>query len=321
MGYHREPPHSALVSPFECEMRRRIFTQIYMFDVLISFSMGLPDLVRQVQSDIKTPSNLYDTDFGPTSTSLPPPRPLREISAVTYTVAKWRIVRVFARAADISHRVAPPNYTTVVALEDELEQVHVDIPEPLKFVPIELQISDPEALIFNRFKLELLYQKTLCILHRRYLMAVATTENECQSQDKCILAAMRILELFQALFGATAPAGGSLTKMPYFLNSLGSQDFLLAAMIICVALNRIEKIPEYEVTKPVSEMQLRTSLETTYEIFLISRLVFRPPERALKALEIMIGKKSPESTYRPRKRFCDALTYFKLQTILLKQIA
>jgi hypothetical protein len=42
MGYHRDASHFPKLSPFEGEMRRRVWTLVYVFDVLESYQLGLP---------------------------------------------------------------------------------------------------------------------------------------------------------------------------------------------------------------------------------------------------------------------------------------
>ena len=295
MGYHREPSHSSFLSPFEGEMRRRIWNIVYIFDVLSSFAIGLPDMIRQVQSDIRQPSNLLDTDFGPKSAIIPPSRPANEISQITFSIVKSDITRVFARAADISHSVTPPEYSTVRALDMELDKVHKEIPDPLRYVPMELSISDPTSIIYNRFKLELIYQKTKCVLHRRYLMITPTDDDERKSQVKCVNAAVSILEHLETIYFATRN-GGQLSNTPYFLNSSGSQDFLLAGMIICLALNRFGKSQMGDFVSLSNAQKMRRLLETAYQAYTSPVMFSQPPENAVKALELIIGKMPPQGT-------------------------
>lgn len=45
MGYHRDSSHYPSITPFQGEMRRRVWAAISMIDVLISFQLGLPSMV------------------------------------------------------------------------------------------------------------------------------------------------------------------------------------------------------------------------------------------------------------------------------------
>lgn len=64
MGYHREASHYGTLSPYACEMRRRVYGVLYLADALSSFQLGLPAMLRSVQSDTGLPQNLLDHDFG-----------------------------------------------------------------------------------------------------------------------------------------------------------------------------------------------------------------------------------------------------------------
>ena len=94
MGYHREHPDG--ISVFDAEMRRRVWAIISMIDVLISFQLGLPGMVKTIQSDAQPPRNLLDRDFHINTTVLPPSRGIDELTPSSYTRAKLRIVNVFA---------------------------------------------------------------------------------------------------------------------------------------------------------------------------------------------------------------------------------
>jgi Fungal specific transcription factor domain len=75
MGYHRDPRRFLNISPFEGEMRRRVFFLVEAFDLLLSFQAGLPPIIHEDECDIDAPRNLSDEDFDEDCTELPPSRP------------------------------------------------------------------------------------------------------------------------------------------------------------------------------------------------------------------------------------------------------
>jgi hypothetical protein len=289
MGLHRDASNFSFISPFEAEMRRRIWSNIYVFDVLTSFAIGLPGMIRQIQSDTKTPRNLLDTDFGPESLELPPSRPSSELSPVSYSIAKAAIVKIFAKAADVSHSVEPPDYAEVQKLSAELDLVHENIKPPLNYTPMQEWILDPPPVIFNRFKLEIIYQKSRCVLHRRYLLHPPAGKAEQQSRMECVDAAMKILHHLEDIFVATQP-GGQLSTMPFFFSARANDDFLLAAMILCLELTNSEKYPEQKALDEKTISDMNAVLETTYRIYKTPSEYYTPPEKAVKALELMMRK-------------------------------
>jgi hypothetical protein len=238
---------------------------------------------------VRTPRNLLDTDFGPESPELPPSRPSSELSPVSYSIAKAAIVKIFAKAADISHSVELPDYAEVQKLSAELDMVHDNIKPPLKYIPMQEWITDPPPVIFNRFKLEIIYQKSRCVLHRRYLLHPLAGKAEQQSRMECVDAAMKILNHLEDISVATQP-GGQLSSMPFFFSARANDDFLLAAMILCLELTNCEKFPEQRVFDEKAISDMNVILEKTYGIYKTPSDYYTPPEKAVKALELMMRK-------------------------------
>ncbi len=75
MGYHRDPRHFKDITPFEGEMRRRVWAQIVEADIINAFIFGLPCSVQSRFADTELPRNLHDEDLSEDMTELPPSRP------------------------------------------------------------------------------------------------------------------------------------------------------------------------------------------------------------------------------------------------------
>ncbi|KAI5203037.1 hypothetical protein E4T38_05392 [Aureobasidium subglaciale] len=237
MGYHRDPSHYGNISVLAGEMRRRVWHLLYMIDTLVSFQLGLPAMLRGVQSDTRPPHNLFDQDFSISSKILPSSRPSQEITPSSYGAAKFRICQVFALAADMSHATTVPSHSEIMHLDAKLEEAKAAVPPALQFQAIEYCITeDPESLMC-RFNLELLYHKTKVVLHRRFLVATASQPAEPYSRASCIGSAMKTLAHHQAIYRASAP-GGQLESVSWYMCSIGTHDFLLSSMIICLELSR-----------------------------------------------------------------------------------
>jgi hypothetical protein len=67
MGLHRDGEALGL-SPFECEMRRRLWWQIVMVDAKYAMFSGLSGSLLPTNCDTKSPRNVNDADIIPTST-------------------------------------------------------------------------------------------------------------------------------------------------------------------------------------------------------------------------------------------------------------
>ena len=243
MGYHRDPNHYPNISPFYGEMRRRIWAGISMIDVLISFQLGLPSMVRTIQNDTLPPRNILDRDFNPSTKVLPQDRSLEELTPSSYTRAKLQTVRVFADAAELSHATVPPAYEDMMALDKQLEQARADVPPMLQMPDISEVVTDPAEQLMCRFNLALLYRKTKIVLHRRYML---TPHSELSPREQqrgvgdsrmiCVQSALQVLEYHQTIYAASQP-GGQLESVKWYMGSISTHDFLLAAMVLCLELN------------------------------------------------------------------------------------
>lgn len=243
MGYHRDPSHYPAITVFHGEMRRRVWSIIGMIDVLISFQLGLPSMFKTIQSDTQPPRNLLDRDFNSSTRVLPPSRGIDELTPSSYTRAKLRIVRIFADAAELSHATVAPPQEETMRLDQELEAARAAIPPLLQMPDISELVTDPAEQLMCRFNLDLLYLKTKIVLHRRYMLTPLSglTAFEQQrgigtSRKNCIECALRVLQHHHTIYTASQ-TGGQLESVKWYMGSISTHDFLLAAMIICLELN------------------------------------------------------------------------------------
>ncbi|KAK3371531.1 hypothetical protein B0T24DRAFT_323638 [Lasiosphaeria ovina] len=124
VGLHREPGHVTRgLSPFDQEMRRRIWATIQSFDLQASFDHGLPTLMSSLYSDIYPPRNIDDSEFDEDSEELPPSKPPGE-----YTFSSYQHLsrRCLALRLELSRFLTGPNehmdYDSVIRLTNEITQ-------------------------------------------------------------------------------------------------------------------------------------------------------------------------------------------------------
>lgn len=269
MGYHRDPSHYG-ISPFHGEMRRRTWYLIYGLDVLLSFSLGMPSIARGFQADTRLPRNLHNEDMSPNMTDLPCERPDSELTLVLYTIAKAKILSVFAPAADAAHAVTPPIYPEIMELDQRLDEIYRSMPPAYRMKSLEESVGEPPDVVMNRLNLELLYQKTRCVLHRTYLAKAHSDSRYEHSRKECLEASLALLELQTMIYHACQP-GGQLVRCSWYYSSLTSHDFLLAAMLLCLEINLLRetkiKQPENYCQGPFSCTEIFGALENATRIW------------------------------------------------------
>ncbi len=236
MGYHRDPKYLANVTPFEGEIRRRLWFFIETFDVLFSFSLGIPPVIRDDECDTDSPGNLYDSDFDENTMVLPPPRPASEPTQILYLSYKSRLCRLLRQVIRYSMAIRPVPYEDILTLDEELHRFRNQIPPSLQIRPIRsYSFTDTTPDIIHRLMLEMIYLKSLCVLHRPYLNREKDNPKYNVSRNTCRDAALRILEL-HAEYEEEGRPGGRLFDDKYMLSSLNLHDFLIASMILCLDL-------------------------------------------------------------------------------------
>lgn len=235
MGLHRDPDKLANITPFESEMRRRMWNMAIQVELLVSFHMGLPSMLQGIETDTNVPRNLQDDDFDEDSTSLPPGRPPTDWTTMTYPIYKTKILRVFGQIARQAHALTPPSYSEVLRLDNLLQETWNEVPAFMKFRPLDECVGDAPTLLIQRFGLGALYNKCRCVLHRRYLAEAIPKREHDYSRKQCLEGAMTLLGFQHMIWEACKP-GHVLSQNGWFISSLAVHDYLLAAMVLYLVI-------------------------------------------------------------------------------------
>lgn len=242
MGLHRDPSKMTNVTPFEGEMRRRLWNMAIQVDLVVSFHMGLPAMIQGIEADTMIPRNLHDEDFDEDSAELPPARPESEWTPMTYATNKSKILRVFVQIARQAHALSPPTHGEIMRVDDMLQETWKGVPEYMKPKPIEECVGLPPGLIIQRLGLENLYHKCRCVLHRRYLAEAISKPQHDYNRGQCLDAALSLLDNQYTMWDSCRP-GRLLRDVGWWVTALVVHDLLLAAMVIYVILQG-EQYPE-----------------------------------------------------------------------------
>ncbi|KAH7026298.1 fungal-specific transcription factor domain-containing protein [Microdochium trichocladiopsis] len=294
MGYHRDPKYIANVTAFEGEMRRRVWFFIEVFDVIFSFQLGLPPIIHSDECDTEAPSNLYDSDFDEHTAVLPPPRPATEPTATLYLSCKFKLCRLLREVIRINSCIRGPTYDQVLALGDSIHSYRAQIPPPLQIRPVKsYSFTDQSADIVHRLLLEMMYLRSLCVLHRPYLSREKGSPRYEVSRTTCREAALRMLDL-HAEYEAESRPGGRLSDEKYILNNLGGHDFLMASMILCLDLT--EKLP----ITPSERSRIMTALSTSYKMWSERKAASKEAAHATRVVGAILRKLSMQDISAPQ---------------------
>lgn len=299
MGLHRD--HSKLpgaqISVYDGEMRRRLWQQAIQLDLMVSFHLGLPSMADGIESDTLDPHNLLDEDFDEDSTVLPPERTGSDYTPMTYPINKAKVMRRLGQVARQAHSLTVPTHAEVTQLDKQLQETWSQVPQGMRVVPLATAITDPPSQVIQRFGLGSLYQKTRCVLHRRYLAEKDPKPEHDYSRRVCLLAALALLEYQNMLFEGTKP-GGLLSQNGWFVSSLAMHDFLLGATVVYIVLQS-ERYDEpggpavdwmREDTPLPSKQQLLETLKRSYRIWRDAAAKDSDVRKAPGVLEVMFRR-------------------------------
>jgi len=235
MGYHRDPRRFPHLSPFEGELRRRVFFLVETFDLLLSFQAGLPPIINEEECDIDPPRNLSDEDFDEDCTELPPSRPPVEATSMLYFHYKSVFAKTFRRVMRHALSVKSPSYEDTVRLDQELLEMQDEKPSCLKMKPLVAFTRESAAIVFDILNIEVMYLKCVCVLHRKYITHERSNPKFEYSRSRCIEAALKVLALQTELHAACQP-GGQYFEDKWMISNLIIYDFILAGIIVCLDL-------------------------------------------------------------------------------------
>ncbi|KAH0349039.1 hypothetical protein KCU83_g5628, partial [Aureobasidium melanogenum] len=236
MGYHRDSGPYPNVSPFTAEMRRRVWAFVRQADLLFSCQFGLPPTVRPDATDSDLPHNIFDDEFTEDMKLLPPSRPESEVTPASYMIAKARLISCFGQIVErIQSVTSPPAYEEIMKLDAQLREARTQIPPHLQMKPPSELATVAPNLIMQTYALELIYLKSQCMLHRKFIARGRDSPRYAYSRRTCIDASMEMLN-HQATLYLESRDGGKLRSVKWSISSLTTHDFLLAAMIVCLDL-------------------------------------------------------------------------------------
>lgn len=274
MGYHCEPRLFPDFSPFMGEMRRRVWCAVHHVDLLISSWLGLQPIIRPESTNIELPSNLYEDELHENIEALPPSRPMSTPTPMCYIICKSKLLSVFGQVWEGTQLAANDSFGAAMELDKKLHDTHTGIPSYFKMRPIEESLRDPAEVVMQRYALDLLFLRTQCILHRRFMSLSKSDFSDGYSRRTVINASMMILKHQATLHRESAP-GGRLRSIKWLNMTLVTQDFILGAMNVCLTLYAIDRAEQMGRRAPINvsgmveeeKSRMRAALEQSRDIW------------------------------------------------------
>ena len=328
MSYHRDPCKYSGITPYQGEMRRRVWARIRQMDTIFSFQFALPSMIRHTDCDTALPRNIFEDEFGPDSKALPLARPLSEPTPVSFVITKTQFLFEFGTILEEINAVSGKsiNYKEVLKRDNRLRELKSKMAPHLRLRPIEECKHDPANLLLQRFSLDLLWQKIMCVLHRKYIVRSRQNSRYSYSRRACVDASMEILR-HQAVLHRESQSGGRLRLLKWHDSPLTNADYLLGAMIVCLDLYYIsvsesmtEHPPKYDMCfwTLAQRADMLQAIESSQRLWKESTETSIEAYKADSILRIMLHKlKCPQTDQQQSyPTTSDVFTHFDVSNLM-----
>jgi hypothetical protein len=294
IGLHRDPSKiRGAFTPYQGELRRRVWHMLAQIDLLSGFHIGLPSITQGVDTDTEYPRNIKDEDFDEDSLELPPSKPETDMTPVSYMICKGRISHAFGKILAQANRLSLPSYEETMELDRGLNEAFAQVPLYLRYVPGGPAVTDSSKIIMQRFNIALLYYKSLCVLHRKFLIKEREHPEYAYSKRVGLAASMQILFYHSEIYEAIQP-GGPLGHDTWYISSLPMHDFLLAATIVSIKVMQMieetRRYPNCENHSERTQQEMITALEKSYNIGNKTKLVSAHEKKAASVIGCLLRK-------------------------------
>lgn len=278
-------------------MRRRAWALVRMSDVIFSHQVSLPNMIYEHDCDTQLPNNLFDDEFHPDCKELPPSRPASEPTPISYMIAKVKLcieLGNILQATNLVGRTVP--YDEIIRFDAKLRQVMQELPPHLRLGTLEAS-QDPVTLIIARYNIDILYQKMLCLLHRKYLSKARHNPRYAFSRRSAIEASLQAMDHLAKLH-RESQGNGRLRSVSWYIKSIATKEFTLPAMLLVLDLHydnlaaQSSSPSDVGIFKYTEEQRSKMigSLETAKSIWTNLAHTSMEAFKATKIIEIMMDK-------------------------------
>ncbi|KAF4813305.1 Trichosetin biosynthesis cluster transcription factor TF23 [Colletotrichum tropicale] len=259
--YHQELDNLLLImTPFEAEMRRRVWYHIQYYDVMFSIEQGLPPLIHEDTYSTRHPTNVSDEDFDEDVVYLTP-RPIEEAQPMLPCVCISHLLPILRRIIRHTLGLKTCTYSDAMSLQAELETWYASIPPSFRIRAIkDTSFTDSNHTVMQRIMLELMYTMGTVLLYRPFLDLMKLNNPECQAALKvCRRLAVRSVGVYVEV-DHEIQEGGRLYEDQPIASGLSVNDFLITTIVAPLEFFDCPNLPPGEENYIINLLQKATQL-------------------------------------------------------------
>ncbi|EQB56751.1 hypothetical protein CGLO_03208 [Colletotrichum gloeosporioides Cg-14] len=259
--YHQEADKLLpTFTPFEAEMRRRVWYVIQYYDVMFSLEHGLPPLIHDDTFTTFHPTNVTDDEFDEDVVYLTP-RPIEEAQPMLLCVCISHLLPILRRIIRHTLGLNTCTYSDAMSLEAELKTWYASIPPSLRIRAIkDTSFTDPNHIVMQRIMLELMYTMGTVLLYRPFLDLMNLNNPECQvALNVCRRLAVRSVGV-HVEFDHEMQEGGRLYQDQPIASGLSVNDFFITTIVAPLEFFDCPNLPPGEEDHIINLLQTATQL-------------------------------------------------------------
>ena len=185
-GFHRDPMllDEKRCSPFDKEMRRRLWITVAEIELQASVERGMPSTLSAISYDSRSPLNIDDQHIQPEMSQSPAPCASDRFTATSFLRLSYATLPVRVALCSLV------NNPTIQTSHEDVLRYEQQIREALESIP---DWNDEGSLLCSTL-LDLQLNQFLIMLHSPYVRKGASTQSR-YSRMVCFDTAKRILDL------------------------------------------------------------------------------------------------------------------------------
>ncbi|KAF2405506.1 hypothetical protein EJ06DRAFT_526025 [Trichodelitschia bisporula] len=210
------------ITPFENEMRRRLWATIVELELQASFDRGLPSFSVVHTADCGSPLNISDDEFGEETLEMPPPRPLEEFTQTSFLhLASRSFTLRLVMNRMTNDRLSTITYEELLAYDQELNNALEALPAWTRVARNMTEEGPLSPATVPALLLDIQLSQHLLMIHLPFARNTERHSRYLYSRVVCVNSATRILDFHARL----------AKQQSYALNTLREDVFRSAVTI------------------------------------------------------------------------------------------
>ncbi|CZR44616.1 uncharacterized protein FPRO_14369 [Fusarium proliferatum ET1] len=231
-GYHQDGgDFLQALTPFQVEMRRRVWYYLQYYDVLLSLEHGLPPVIHEDTYSISHPTNVTDDEFDEES-KIVFSSPVTEAYAVLPCAYMSQLLPILRRIICHALGFKTCSYKDAHSLKSQLETWYRSIPPSLRVHSVkDTCLTKTTSTAMHRVLFQLIYNTGIALIYRPFLNIMSLENRYCETAlDVSRKNALRSIEVYIEV-GKEMQSGGGLYNDPQVKANLPVNDFFITMIM------------------------------------------------------------------------------------------